>query len=187
MRIISGKLKGKKLYLPEDKKTRPLRDVVKESIFNLIEHSKKINTSIQRSVVLDLFSGSGSFGLECLSRDVKEVIFVENYSPAVKILKKNIQSLGLNNGYKILEENIFNLSKYSELKKNYDLIFADPPYKEEKIDELLSIIIEMNYLEKSGLLILHRNKLDKEVTTTKFDIIEERFYGISKIIFLKLK
>ena len=67
------------------------------------------------------------------------------------------------------------------------MIFADPPYKEEKIDELLSIIIEMNYLEKSGLLILHRNKLDKEVTTTKFDIIEERFYGISKIIFLKLK
>ena len=77
--------------------------------------------------------------------------------------------------------------KYSELKKNYDLIFADPPYKEEKIDKLLSIIIEMNYLKKSGLLILHRNKLDQEVTSTKFDIIEERFYGISKIIFLKLK
>ena len=88
-----------------------------------------------------LFSGSGSFGLECLSRDVKEVTFVENYSHAIKILKKNIQSLGLNNGYKILEENIFNLNKYSELKKNYDLIFADPPYKEEKIDETINASI----------------------------------------------
>ena len=187
MRIISGKFRGKKLNQPIDKNTRPLKDMTKESIFNLLLHSKNYSINFEKLKVLDLFSGSGSFGLECLSRDVKEVTFVENYSHAIKILKKNIQSLGLNNGYKILEKNIFNLNKYSELKKNYDLIFADPPYKEKKIDELLSIIIEMNYLKKSGLLILHRNKLDQEVTSTKFDIIEERFYGISKIIFLKFK
>ena len=187
MRIISGKFKNKKLHFPKNLKTRPLKDSVRENIFNILKHSNKIEIQIKNSSIVDLYAGTGSFGLECLSRDVKEVTFVENYSHAIKILKKNIQSLGLNNGYKILEENIFNLNKYSELKKNYDLIFADPPYKEEKIDELLSIIIEMNYLKKSGLLILHRNKLDQEVTSTKFDIIEERFYGISKIIFLRLK
>ena len=75
MRIISGNFKGKKLFLPKDKNTRPLKDIVKESIFNLINHSSKINLNIENSLVLDLFSGTGSFGIECLSRGSKNVIF----------------------------------------------------------------------------------------------------------------
>ena len=88
MRIISGILKGKKLTVPSDKMTRPLRDIVKESIFNLIEHSKKINFNINNAHVLDLFSGIGSFGIECISRGAGNVDFVENYSLAQNILKK---------------------------------------------------------------------------------------------------
>ena len=79
MRVIGGTFKGKKLFLPNDKNTRPLKDLVKESIFNLIQHSKKINIEIKNSMILDLFSGSGSFGIECLSRGAKKVIFLENY------------------------------------------------------------------------------------------------------------
>ena len=94
MRIIGGKNKGKKIFLPVDKNTRPLRDMVKESIFNLIEHSNKFNISISNSIVLDLFSGSGSFGLECLSRGAKFITFVENYVHALGILKKNISMMG---------------------------------------------------------------------------------------------
>jgi 16S rRNA (guanine966-N2)-methyltransferase len=71
MRIISGIYKGKKLIIPDDKFTRPLKDLVKESIFNLITHSNKITVNIEKSNVLDLFSGSGSFGLECISREVR--------------------------------------------------------------------------------------------------------------------
>ena len=70
MRIISGDYKNKKLFLPKDQKTRPLRDLVKESIFNLIEHSNKIHINLQDSYVLELLAGSGSFGIECLSRRV---------------------------------------------------------------------------------------------------------------------
>mgnify|MGYP001303034157 FL=1 len=88
MRIIRGKNKGKKIYLPVDKNTRPLRDLVKESIFNLIEHSNKFRVSILNSFVLDLFSGTGSFGLECYSRGAKFITFVENYIPALDVLKK---------------------------------------------------------------------------------------------------
>jgi len=84
MRIISGNFKGKKISLPDDKHTRPLRDMVKESIFNLIEHSNKINSKINDSIILDLFSGSGSFGLECISRGAKKVIFIENYFETLK-------------------------------------------------------------------------------------------------------
>ena len=100
MRIIAGKFKGKKLFLPKDKNTRPLKDLVKESIFNLLEHSVQIKKKIKDASVLDLFSGSGSFGLECISRESKDVYFFENYSPAIKILKKNILSLNQINNYK---------------------------------------------------------------------------------------
>ena len=101
MRIISGKFKGKKLFLPKDKNTRPLKDLVKESIFNLLEHSAQIKKKIESASVLDLFSGSGSFGLECISRGSQEVYFFENYSIAIKILKKNVLSLSQINNYKI--------------------------------------------------------------------------------------
>ena len=90
MRIISGNFRGKKLFLPDDKLTRPLKDLVKESIFNLIQHSKKINLTVENSLILDLFSGSGSFGIECISRGAKKVIFFENYPEALKILEKNL-------------------------------------------------------------------------------------------------
>jgi len=187
MRIVSGKFKGKKLDYPIDKNIRPLKDMTKESIFNLLLHSKSMQFGFDELEVLDLFSGSGSFGIECISRNVKSVTFVENYTPALKVLEKNIQSLKLKNKHKIIEDNIFNLNNHSDINKNYDLIFADPPYKEERIDELLSIIFEMNYLKKKGLLILHRNKAGKEISHSKFNIVDTRIYGISKIIFLKLK
>jgi len=187
MRIISGKFRGKKLFQPIDKNTRPLKDMTKESIFNLFLHSKTLRVNFEKSKVLDLFSGSGSFGIECISRNAKEVTFVEDYNPALKILKKNLQSLKLNSGYKIIEKNIFNLNNHPTIGKNYDLIFADPPYKEDKIDELLSIVNNLKCLTKKGLFVLHRNKFDKNILTKNFNKLEERIYGVSKIIFLELK
>ena len=80
MRIISGNFKGKKLLIPNDNLTRPLRDTVKESIFNILEHSNLIKIQLYDSRILDLFSGIGSFGLECISRYSKHVTFFENHS-----------------------------------------------------------------------------------------------------------
>merc|ERR1711991_1253112 len=99
-----GDYKGKKLFLPNDKLTRPLKDLVKESIFNLIKHSKKINIDMSKSKILDLFSGTGSFGLECLSRGAEKVVFLENYPEAIKILEKNIKSLKNLKNYKIFKK-----------------------------------------------------------------------------------
>ena len=149
MRIISGKFKGKKLFLPDDKVTRPLKDIVKESIFNLIQHSKKIETNIENSFVLDLFSGSGSFGIECLSRGAKKIIFLENYSKAIKILNKNLSLLKNANNFEIYEKNFFNFfSTKRVLNLKFDIIFIDPPYKELKINQIIETI-----LEKKSLMI----------------------------------
>ena len=93
MRIIAGKLKGSALFQPKDKYTRPLKDLVRESIFNLLSHSNKISLELEESSVLDLYAGTGSFGLECLSRQARIVCFVENRKDAIKILEKNIEKL----------------------------------------------------------------------------------------------
>ena len=88
MRIISGNFKGKKILLPKDKLTRPLKDLTKESIFNILKHSKLLNVELESSNILDLFSGVGSFGLECLSRGAKNVTFLESYADVLSVLKK---------------------------------------------------------------------------------------------------
>ena len=84
MRVISGQFKGKKIYEPKDLKTRPLKDLTKESIFNIINHSNKFKININKANILDIFSGVGSFGIECLSRDAKYVTFIENYQKVLQ-------------------------------------------------------------------------------------------------------
>ena len=183
MRIISGKLKGKKIFLPENDKTRPLRDLVKESIFNLINHSNKFNITIKGANVLDLFSGTGSFGLECLSRDANKVIFVESYSEALKVLKKNIELFKIHKRISIINENCFNFTNFKKnFNDKFDIIFIDPPYKEEKINLLINIIKDEKILKKEGILIIHRHKKDKIIISNRVKIIDERNYGISKIM-----
>ena len=183
MRIIGGKNKGKKIILPVDKNTRPLRDMVKESIFNLIEHSNKFNISISNSVVLDLFSGSGSFGLECLSRGAKFITFVENYVHALEILKKNVSMMNAMSLSEIIENNCFELINEKKIFSNtFDIIFLDPPYKYKNINFLIEQIIEKKILKKTGIILIHRHKKDDIEITSKLNILDSRKYGISKII-----
>ena len=181
MRIISGYLKGKKIDLPKDNLTRPLKDMVKESIFNIIEHSNDINSKLKEAVVLDLFSGTGSFGLECISRGAKKVIFNENYNSAIDILEKNIKNLNCENKCQILKSDCFNLLK--NFNEKVDIIFMDPPFKEEKINELIISITEANILKQNSLIIIHRNKKNDEQLSERIKIVDTRYYGLSKIIF----
>jgi len=184
MRVISGKLKGKKILLPKDNLTRPLRDLVKESIFNLLEHSNKLNVSIANANVLDLFSGSGSFGLEIISRGAEKVTFVENYLPAYEILSKNIINLQCQNKTEIINANCFDyIDKLNKEEVKFDLIFLDPPFKEKEINNLIENIKNKELLIKDGIIILHRHKKDDVMLTNNLNIIEQRSYGISKITF----
>ena len=183
MRIVGGKNKGKKIKLPIDKNTRPLRDLVKESIFNLIEHSNKFNVSILNSVVLDLFSGTGSFGLECFSRGAKFITFVENYPHILDILKKNISRMNASSSSEIIENNCFELMKNNKkFSKRFDIIFLDPPYRDKNINLLIDQIIDQKILKRNGIVLIHRHKKDDIKITSKLNILDTRKYGISKII-----
>ena len=186
MRIISGKFKNRKIYSPTDNITRPLKDMVRESIFNIIEHSNLLENKISNSSVLDLYSGSGSFGLECLSRGALKVDFCEDYLPAFKILKKNVEYLECISRVGLFNENVFNFLKHSNYNKSkYDIIFLDPPYKESKIEELFNLVSVIKIFKKKTLFILHRNKKTKDIFPNNFNIIFNRTYGLSKIYFGK--
>ena len=190
MRIISGNFRGVRLNTPTNKKIRPLKDMARESIFNLLHHSRKISFELEKSDILDLYSGTGSFGLECLSRKANKVIFVEKEKEAIKILKKNIEKLKIENRSKILFGDVVKIFEkknrnifFQSSKMSYNLIFCDPPFKDININKLLTLIIEKNLLKKNGAIILHRHKNSKEKLINRFKIIEERVYGVSKITF----
>ena len=186
MRIIAGKMKGAGLYLPKNKKTRPLKDLARESIFNLLKHSNKISFKFEKSNILDLYAGTGSFGLECASREAKSIFFVENEKEAIETLKKNIKKLKVEKKTKIFFDDVFQLiEKKNIYKLKFDLIFCDPPFKFTNIKKLIELIFSSNLLNKDGIIILHRNKTTKEKLSDHFKVIEERMYGISKIIFGK--
>ncbi len=184
MRIISGLFKGKKILSPIDMKTRPLKDLAKESIFNIIGHSNKFEGKLDNANILDLFSGVGSFGIECLSRGAKKVTFVENYVGVLPILKKNLLSLKSINNYKILENDIYGDDILLKLDCKFDIIFLDPPFKDKNLNSLLAKLEDNKLLNENGTIILHRHKNDNENFSKSFKIIEEKNYGISKISFL---
>jgi len=186
MRIISGDFKGKKILEPKDKETRPLKDLTKESIFNILSHSNKFKIKVENSIVLDLFSGVGSFGLECLSRGARHVTFVENYNGVLPILKKNLDNLKIIRKYKIIEKNLFNHFNFEFLENKFDVIFLDPPYKEKKLDFIIDNISKKKILSKNGIIIIHRHKKENDKFSKNLKILEEKKYGISKIFFANL-
>ncbi len=183
IRIISGNFKGKKIFEPNDIKTRPLKDMTKESIFNIINHSNKFTVDLSNSTILDLFSGVGSFGIECLSRGVKKVIFVESYSGVLPILKRNLLNLTSIKNYEIFNKDIYKDKLRFKSNSKFDVIFLDPPYKYKNIENLLIKLQEEELLNKNGVIILHRHKNEKDKFPLNYRVIEKKIYGISKVYF----
>ncbi len=182
MRIISGILKGKKLSFLNLPNTRPLKDIVKESIFNIIAHSNLIQIKIQDSEILDMYSGVGSFGIECISRGAKNVTFVEDNKNTLRILNENIKKLSI-------EKKVFLFPKKTDLflshtKKNkFDIIFFDPPFADEKFKEELRLIKNLKLFKKEHLIIIHRERKNQENLENLMKIQLVKNYGRSKVIF----
>ena len=183
MRIISGKLRGKKISYTRSKRTRPLRDYVRENIFNIISHGKKIKLSLEKANILDLYSGIGSFGLECLSRNVNKVVFVERDPLALSILKKNIKALNLTSKTKLISEDIKNYLKKLNSEEKFDLIFLDPPFKDTSYIEIIKLMKEKKIFNEENKIIIHRERKCEENLNKIFKIDLEKNYGRSKIIF----
>ncbi|MBU3087773.1 16S rRNA (guanine(966)-N(2))-methyltransferase RsmD [Clostridium gasigenes] len=164
MRIISGKARGRKLIPPATMETRPTLDRVKEAMFSMILGY------IPDAVVIDVFAGTGSLGLEAASRGAKEVYLVDKSPITFPLLKENVENLKFSEFCFPL-----NMDSYEALRslakkgKIFDLIFIDPPYCKEMIPKALKIVKENNLLQKNGLIV------------TKIDTIEEIYEGYENI------
>lgn len=184
MRIISGELKGKLINFVKNSNTRPLKDSVRENIFNILTHSSLMEISIKNSKILDLYSGVGSFGIEGLSRRAKKVTFVERDYSVIKILNENLLKLSLLNRSKVFCDNIENILN-KELNEKFNLFFFDPPFADSKYLKYIELIKKKKIFEKMHVVIIHREKETEENLDDFLKIIETKIYGRSKIFFGK--
>ena len=182
MRIISGKFKGQKIQFIKSNITRPLKDSVKENIFNIITHSNAINLDIQGAKVIDLYSGAGSFGIECISRLSEKVVFFDRDQVAVNKLKENLKNLSLGNQTLIVKDDVENILKWVRQEK-FDLFFCDPPFSDQKFMNVLEKIKKSKIFKKKHLIIIHRERRTEDNLTKCVNIKISRIYGRSKIIF----
>ncbi len=182
MRIISGSLKGKSINFIRNLNTRPLKDLVRENIFNILKHSSEININIEKALILDLYSGVGSFGIECLSRGAQKVTFLEHDNKAVNMLKDNLINLSIINKADVYN---FKVEQFFEqkVKEKYDIFFFDPPFKDNKFSKYLDNIKKEKIFKKKHIIIIHREKKTNDNLSSKIKIIKEKIYGRSKIIF----
>jgi 16S rRNA (guanine966-N2)-methyltransferase len=182
MRIISGDYKGKKIFFPSNPKTRPLKDFVKENLFNVINHSSKFNIKIKGAEILDLYSGSGSFGLECISRGAKKVTFIEEDKETFKILKKNINLFDIKKNFNLInnsiEEGLMRLNN-----KKFDIIFFDPPFKDTDFINYLKKIKDMKLFKPNHLVIIHRENKKEIFSKGTINILKIKSYRRSNIFF----
>ena len=149
MRVISGIFKGKSITFLKSKITRPLKDSVKENIFNIINHSNLLKIEIEEANILDLYSGTGSFGIECISRGAKRVTFVEKDDYAIEILNKNLITLSIKEKALVVKDKIEKYLNENKLEK-FDIIFLDPPFAENKFIEELKLIKKKQNLSKKS-------------------------------------
>ena len=182
MRIISGIFKGRKIDYLKNHTTRPLKDSVKESIFNILIHSDAINVKLDRSNVLDLYSGVGSFGIECISRGAQNVTFIEKDKIAYYTLKENLQNLSVINKTKVFNDDIEEIIK-KKINKKFDIFFLDPPFKDYNFIKNLMLLKKKNIFKTNHIVVIHRETGTSDNLSDTMDIINVKQYGRSKIIF----
>lgn len=174
MRIISGKYKGRKLEGYNMVGTRPTMDRVKESLIAMIQNK------IKNSVCLDLFAGSGSIGLELLSNGASSCYFVDNNKKVIDTIKNNINKIKVEeNTYLILSDFNKALKKFKEQKLKFDIIFLDPPYKNNYIKECLRLIEEYELLNEDGIVIC---EYEFEKFESNLKVYKDKKYGSKNII-----
>jgi len=171
MRVISGTARGRKLKEPEGMAIRPTTDMVKESIFNIVQFD------IEGRQVLDLFAGTGQLGIEALSRGARSVTFVDESLASNKIVQQNLESTGLSGGADVVRADSI---EFLRRGKRYDLIFLDPPYDTGLLDKALAAINQFDILKDNGIIVCE-SKADKVMPELLAPYRKRKEYRYGKI------
>jgi 16S rRNA (guanine966-N2)-methyltransferase len=184
VQVISGNLKGKKLFMPPLNISRPTISRVKEDCFNILQNSLRLD--FQNMNALDAFCGSGSLGIEFLSRKGKYAVFAECNIEAIKILKKNLNSCNLKNNLKILEDGLENINK-SFFDDKFDIVFFDPPFYTYDIFLFLEILVNNKMVDNNTIFYYETSdKEDFSNNTQNIEIIKHKPYKNLQIFFFKM-
>jgi 16S rRNA (guanine966-N2)-methyltransferase len=185
MRILTGTAKGIKLKTTNDNSIRPTTDRTKESLFNILEHNS-VYKKIEKKRVLDLFSGTGSLGIEALSRGAEYCLFVDNDHKSNALIEENLKACNLLSKAKIIRKDIKLFKKISSFGV-FDIIFADPPYNMNYSDLIIRLSIEEGLLKKNGFIVIEESKNVSINWPNNYKIITERVYAKTKIHIAMLK
>ena len=179
MRVISGILKGRIIKGYDIDGTRPTMDRVKESIFSIIQNY------IDESVCLDLFAGSGNLGIECISNGANKCYFVDNNKIAINTIKENINSFKIESKSIVIKDDYNNALNYFKTNGiKFDLVFLDPPYRFNYINNILNYLVKNDMLNNGGLVICEfENDIVKEIE--ELAVYKEKKYGSKKVIIFK--
>ena len=167
MRIIAGKYKRRLIYWPDIPSTRPTKDRVRESTFMAL-------SSLDNKVFLDLYSGSGSIGIEAISRGAKKVYFVDNNVNAIKCIKENINLLSITEDYEIIKSlDIDALKMFQEQKIKFDVIYLDPPYESKTYQTIINLLFANDLLNECAIII---TECDRKLDINHPLIISQKEY-----------
>lgn len=175
MRIISGKYKGKKLDGYEIEGTRPTQDRIKESLFAMIQEN------LREAVVLDLFAGSGNLGIEALSNGAGFAYFVDSNPKCIEVLNKNLKNIEKNIVKVYNKDYLKALKDFYEKNIQFDIIFLDPPYRLECLDNIIQKIIEWNLLNIEGIIVCEYELDNFQEKYNSLELIKEKKYGYKNI------
>ncbi|MGI6205669.1 MAG: 16S rRNA (guanine(966)-N(2))-methyltransferase RsmD [Anaerovoracaceae bacterium] len=170
MRIIAGEFKGRKLSAPPDYKVRPTAEKVREAIFSMIQ------MYVGDSVVIDLFAGTGSLGLEALSRGAKRAYFVDNDRRSISFVKENVKACGMEDSSVLLCSDY--ASGLANIHDKADIVFLDPPYKAGLMLDCLRRLAESDLLPEGGIVIAEHGRDEMLPEKIKnLELIKDRKYG----------
>jgi len=180
LRIIGGSLKGKKLFSVSGQKVRPTADRLRESIFNILSFK------VSDAIVLDLFSGTGAFSIEALSRGAKQAVCVEKSREALYVIKRNIQSCAFEKQIRVIKWDILkNLNCLGRIPLGYDIVFMDPPYNRDMIHKGLSNLYHSDCLNRGGCIVVEHSVSEPIAENImKFAVFDQRTYGKTLVTFL---
>ncbi|HAP32624.1 MAG TPA: 16S rRNA (guanine(966)-N(2))-methyltransferase RsmD [Firmicutes bacterium] len=181
MRVITGSAKGRLLKPPRNRKIRPTADKVKNAFFNMV------GNAVRGGSFLDLFAGTGSMGIEALSRGVARCVFVDKGKDSLRLIKENLYRTGFQKGADVLNCDFTRALKV--LKKNgelFDIIYIDPPYHLYRIDVILSIINDYRLLVSGGFIGVERDRRENFawLEGAPFQLKQQKVYGDTRLIFL---
>lgn len=180
MRVIAGRAKGRRLYAPSSKTTRPITSMIKGALFNILQ------MRIEDSKFLDLFSGSGSIGIEAVSRGALRTVFVERDSKAIEIIKKNLALCGFSLECEVYQDDVFErIRKLKHTGQIFDIIYLDPPFTVDSIFlSVMQVLSDNDILAKNGIIVI-RTKKEKEMPDKIGNLqkYRKKSYGISTLHF----